>query len=125
METKNRTDSQSNQTNERRNEMNEKQSTQQNPLGKIIAKALKDESFKKQLIADPAAVLKAEGIEVPEGKTVKVVADTESVRHVVLPAISGAVTDDMLESITAGNSQDWEMVQDDQIGFRKRGDRPR
>ena len=79
-------------------------SEQQNPMGKIIAKTLKDEGFKKQLIADPAAVLKAEGLEVPEGKTVKVVEDTGNVRHIVLPAISGAVTDEMVASIAAGNS---------------------
>jgi len=84
--------------------MNEKQSTQQNPMGKVIAKALQDEGFKKKLIADPAGTLKAEGLEVPAGKTVKVVADTENTRHIVLPAISGAVTDEMLESIAAGNS---------------------
>lgn len=79
-------------------------SEQGNPMGKIIAKALKDESFKKQLIADPAGTLKAEGIEIPEGISVKVVADSESVRHMVLPAIPGDVTDEMLESIVAGNS---------------------
>lgn len=48
----------------------------QNPLGKVIAKALQDEAFKQQLIADPAAVLKAEGVEIPAGIELKVVADT-------------------------------------------------
>ena len=76
----------------------------QNPMGKIIAKALQDESFKKKLIADPAGTLKAEGLDIPEGKTLKVVADTENTQHIVLPAISGEVTDEMLESIAAGNS---------------------
>jgi len=73
-------------------------------MGKIVAKALKDEGFKKQLIADPAATLKAEGVEVPEGKTVKVVEDTGNTQHIVLPAISGEVTDEMAASIAAGNS---------------------
>ena len=60
-------------------------SDRQNPIGIIIAKALQDEAFKQQLIADPTAFLKAEGVAVPEGVTLKVVADTASVRHLVLP----------------------------------------
>jgi len=82
-------------------------SEQGNPMGKIIAKALKDESFKKQLIADPTGTLKAEGIEIPDGITLKVVADSESVRHVVLPAIPSEMTDEMLESIVAGGCFDF------------------
>ncbi len=39
---------------------------------KIIAKAWVDEEFKKRLLADPATVLKENGIEIPEGMTVKV-----------------------------------------------------
>ena len=78
-------------------------SEKQNPMGKVIAKALQDESFKKQLIADPGAVLKAEGVEVPEGLTVKVVADTESERHIVLPAVGkGQLSDGVLEAIAGG-----------------------
>ena len=76
---------------------------QQNPLGKIIAKSLEDEAFKRQLMADPAAVLKAEGIEIPAGITVKVVADTESVRHIVLPAVGRVeLSDRELDSVCAG-----------------------
>jgi len=76
---------------------------QQNPMGKIIAKALKDESFKKQLIADPAGTLKAEGIEIPEGISVKVVADSESVRHMVLPAVGrGELSEADLSHMAAG-----------------------
>ncbi len=83
--------------------MNEKQNEQKNPMGKIIAKALQDEAFKQQLIAAPAAVLKAEGAEVPEGVTLKVVADTESVRHIVLPAVSGELSEDELVDAVGGS----------------------
>ena len=76
---------------------------QQNPLGTIITKALQDEAFKLRLLADPAAVLKAEGIEIPKGITLKVVADTENVRHIVLPAV-GALSDDALMGVAGGDS---------------------
>ena len=78
-------------------------SEQEKSVGKVIAKALKEESFKKRLIADPAGTLKGEGVEIPQGITLKVVADTDSLRHIVLPA-SGEITDEMLENIAAGNS---------------------
>ena len=76
-------------------------SKKQNPLGKVIAKALQDEAFKQQLITDPAAVLKVEDIEIPAGLTVKVVADTESVRHIVLPALSGKLSDEEISQVSA------------------------
>jgi len=81
-------------------------SEQGNPMGKIIAKALKDECFKKKLIADPAGTLKDEGIEVPAGKTLKVVADTDSVRHLVLPALSGKLSEEEIFQVSAAGG--WE-----------------
>jgi len=76
--------------------MNEKQ----NPMGKVIAKALQDEAFKQQLIADPAGTLKAEGVEIPAGITLKVVADTAEVRHLVLPAVGkGDLSDRELDAV--------------------------
>jgi len=77
---------------------------QQNPMGKVIAKALQDEAFKQQLIADPAAVLKAAGVEVPEGKTLKVVADTESTRHIVLPARPADLSDEEISRVVGGEA---------------------
>ena len=35
--------------------------------GQLVAKAWKDPAFKKRLLAQPAAVLKEEGIEMPAG----------------------------------------------------------
>jgi len=83
--------------------MSEKQIKQQNPLGKVITKALQDEAFKQQLIADPASTLKAEGVEIPAGITLKVVADTESVRHMVLPVLGkDGLSDDELDWVAGG-----------------------
>ena len=52
---------------------------------KIIAKAWVDEEFKKRLIADPATVLKENGIDIPEGMTVKVVERKENEIQIPLP----------------------------------------
>ncbi len=54
---------------------------------KVVAKAWADETYKKKLISDPVAVLKAEGIEVPQGAQLKVMEDTAALRHLVLPAM--------------------------------------
>ncbi|MBF0304578.1 MAG: NHLP leader peptide family RiPP precursor [Alphaproteobacteria bacterium] len=55
------------------------------PVDRIIAKAWADEAFKAKLIADPAATLLAEGIAVPANITLKVVENTDTVLHIVLP----------------------------------------
>lgn len=82
-------------------------SEQQNTLSTIIAKALLDEAFKQQLIADPAAMFKAEGVVIPEGITVQVVADTESVRHLVLLAVGGGrLSDSELEAVAGAGGLD-------------------
>ena len=51
----------------------------------VVAKAWQDESFKRRLLDDPAAVLKEHGIAVPAGVQVRVVEDTDQVRHLTLP----------------------------------------
>lgn len=65
--------------------------------GKVIAKAWRDEAYKKRLLDDPLPVLKAEGVKVPPGVRVQVVVDTPHLRHLVLPlkppGLSEAETD--------------------------------
>jgi hypothetical protein len=63
----------------------EKAEEQAKKMEQLVAKTWADEVFKKRLIADPAAVLKEAGLEVPEGVKVKVVEDTDTVMHLVLP----------------------------------------
>jgi hypothetical protein len=71
---------------ERKVIMNEEQGKKtQQQWAKIITKAWEDEDFKARLIAEPAAVLKEEGIEVSEGITIKVMENTDNVTHVVIP----------------------------------------
>jgi hypothetical protein len=53
---------------------------------RVINKCWHDKEFKRRLVADPAKILEAEGIFLPEGVAVRVIADTENVMHLVLPA---------------------------------------
>jgi len=56
-------------------------------FAKVIAKAWRDSAFKAELIANPAAALKAEGIDVPTAVTVTVVENTDKQYHLVLPLV--------------------------------------
>ena len=54
--------------------------------GQVVVKAWADEAFRRRLLANPTAVLREHGIELPTGVEARVVEDTERVRHFVLPA---------------------------------------
>lgn len=69
----------------------------------VYARTMTDPEFKAQFIADPAAVLSAAGVEVPEGLTIKVVENSSSTFHVVLPDPE-AVTDELLAAASGGSS---------------------
>ena len=69
----------------------------------VFARAMTDSEFKAQFIADPAAVLTAAGVEVPEGLTIKVVENSSTTFHVVLPDPE-AMTDELLAAASGGSS---------------------
>ena len=72
-------------------------------LGKIIAKAWRDPAFKAELIANPAAALKAEGIDVPAGMAVTVVENTDKLFHLVLPPVpTDELSDEALDGVAGG-----------------------
>ena len=76
---------------------------QDNPLQKVITRCWEDEAFKAQLLADPAATLAAEGVQVPEGVTINVAVDAEDVRTLVIPLPpTMALGDEELASVSAG-----------------------
>ena len=52
---------------------------------RIIAKAWKNEAFRKKLIKSPHKVLAGEGVDVPTGVKVKVMQNTAKVMHLVVP----------------------------------------
>jgi len=66
--------------------------------GKILARVLKDEDFKKSLIENPGETLSKEyDIKVPEGLTLKILEDTPDVKHLVLPCIEPAALEQLSE----------------------------
>ena len=74
-----------------------------NEFAKIIAKAWRDPAFKAELIANPAAALKAEGIDVPAGMTVTVVENTDKQFHLVLPPVpAGELSEEALDAVAGG-----------------------
>ena len=67
------------------------QEEQGKKMGRLIAKCWLDENFKQKLLADPAAVLKAEGVELSADITVNVFENTDPVFSLMLPSPSLAI----------------------------------
>ena len=79
------------------------QDVQNDQINNILAKCWADASFKQQLLADPTAVLKAEGVEIPAGYTIRVLENTDKVVNYVLPPNPNAeLSDSELESVAGG-----------------------
>jgi hypothetical protein len=51
----------------------------------LVVRAWSDPALKAKLLADPSGVLKANGLTVPKGITVKVLENTDKVLNLVLP----------------------------------------
>jgi hypothetical protein len=75
-------------------------------IGQVVAKAWTDEAFKQRLLAEPAAVLQEQGVAVPAGTEVRVVEDTERLRHLVLPSrpAEGELSEEQLAQAAGGFS---------------------
>jgi hypothetical protein len=73
-------------------------------LSQITAKAWSDPAFKKRLMADPAAVAKEFGMPLPAGMQIKVIEDSTTVRHFVLPPRPPVeeLSDEQLDHVAGG-----------------------
>jgi hypothetical protein len=80
------------------------QEEQGKKMSQLLAKCWGDEGFKLKLLADPAATLKAEGVELPAGLTIKAVENTEKVFHLVIPPKPAELSDEDLDKVAAGFS---------------------
>jgi type IV secretory pathway VirB4 component len=73
--------------------------------GKLIAKAWKDETFKKEFVNDPRKILTKElGIQIPETVEIKVFEETPNAIYMVLPMNpnSEELSDMELEGVAGG-----------------------
>ncbi|GAB1394959.1 hypothetical protein MASR1M60_31230 [Rhodocyclaceae bacterium] len=77
-------------------------SDQAKQIQQLIAKCWADESFKQKLLADTAATLKAEGISMPPGVTVKAVENTAQQFTLVIPPKPDELGDEALEGVAGG-----------------------
>lgn len=61
--------------------------TRKNLEAQLIARSFEDEAFKKELLANPKAVVEKElGTKLPEGIEIKVLEETETTLYMVLPS---------------------------------------
>lgn len=75
--------------------------------GQIVAKSWDDDSLKKRLMSEPAAVLKEHGLDVPPGVQIKVVQNTDSLVHLPMapkPA-STELSEEDLANVAGGVSK--------------------
>ena len=78
------------------------QEEQGKKMGQLIAKCWADEGFKRKLLADPAATLKAAGAELPAGLSIKAVENTDKVFHLVIPAKPTELSEEDLDKVAGG-----------------------
>ena len=78
------------------------QEAQGEKMVQLIAKCWADEGFKHELLADPEATLKAEGVELPAGRSIKALENTDKVFHLVIPAKPADLSDEDLDKVAGG-----------------------
>lgn len=77
-------------------------------LAKLIAKAWADAQFKARLMADPASVLRAEGVAIPEGIRVDVFENTDDRIHLVIPKKPDEFSGEALDFAATDGQYSWE-----------------
>ncbi|SHH98089.1 NHLP leader peptide family RiPP precursor [Desulfosporosinus lacus] len=76
----------------------------------LIVKALKDESFRQELLANPKAVVEQEmgklkeGSKLPAGLEVKVIQQPANALYLVLPTMPEELSDEALDNVAGGRT---------------------
>jgi hypothetical protein len=74
----------------------------------LIVKALKDENFRGELIADPKAVVEKEigkikeGMKLPTTLEIKVIEQPANAIYLVLPTVTDELSDEALDGVAGG-----------------------
>jgi hypothetical protein len=79
------------------------QEEQGKKISQLIARCWADEGFKQKVLANPAATLRAEGLELPAGLSYVAHENTEKVAHLVIPAKPTELSDEDLTHVAAGS----------------------
>jgi hypothetical protein len=79
-------------------------STQENPYAKVIAQAWSDQDYKRRLVDDPGGALADAGAKMPDGVQLRVVDDSDTLKHLVIPAApgEGEIAEQDLEQVSGG-----------------------
>jgi hypothetical protein len=78
------------------------QSEHATKMQQLLAKCWTDEAFKKQMLTNPMAAMKAEGVEPPAGLTIKVVENTDDTLYLTIPVKPSGLSDEDLENVAGG-----------------------
>ena len=78
------------------------QEEQGKKMSQLLAKCWADDGFKQKLLDDPAATLKAEGVELPAGLSIKAMENTDALFHLVIPAKPTDLSDEDLDKVAGG-----------------------
>jgi hypothetical protein len=78
---------------------------QEKQWGLIVARAWSDEGLKSRLLSDPGTVMREHGLEPPAGVEIRVIEDSQGVRHYMLPASpSGDLSEEELSPAVGADS---------------------
>src|SRR5262249_33130677 len=79
------------------------QEEQGKKMSQLIAKCWADKAFKQKVLADPAATLRAEGLELPGGVSYVAHENTDKVVHLIIPAKPTELADDVGDGTAASS----------------------
>jgi hypothetical protein len=88
--------------NGRAGENNMDEQEQGRKISQLIAKCWADEAFKRKVLADPAATLREEGLELPADLSYVAHENTDKVFHLVIPAKPTELSDEDLRHVAGG-----------------------
>lgn len=71
-------------------------------MHQILARCWTDAAFKAQLLADPVAVLTAQGFDLPEGLQIRVLEDSPELMHWGIPTRPSELSDAALDAVAGG-----------------------